>query len=612
MKKLLSTLLIGAVALASCTGKDNKVDTADKTNVKNPDKDPASVPEKIDWKKKAADLLNEYNTKAGALYKEAALAYWDAALTGKFDKASETELAFRKYHSDKAMYDKVMELQKNSADFDEDTKRTLKLIELGYRENVLEAEELKKLVNASKEIEKIFSTFRGKYDGAPRKKLKKGEKPVNTFSNNELLSFLKKETNSLKRQKIWEGLKDVGEAVGPKLVALAKLRNDAAKKLGFKDFWHMRIVLQEHDPDKLVTLFDDLQKLTDAPFKAMKDALDKELARKFRIKPAQLMPWHYDNPFFQEAPPSAKVNLDEFFKNKKKEDIVAIAKTFFNDIDLNADDIIERSDYYEKPGKDQHAFCTTIDRENDVRMLLNIRPNVYWMDTMLHETGHAVYYKYIDRSMNWTLREAAHIFTTEAVAMFFGALSKNIPWLTEYLKAPKARVKKLEKAIIEQRIREQLIFARWTLVMFNFEKALYENPDQDLNKLWWDLVEKYQFLKRPVKRNKADWASKPHFTIAPVYYHNYLMGELFAAQLRATFAKTMGHKGHPGQIDYNKKKEVGKFMKEKLFASGMKLHWGAFVKSATGEELSSRFFAEEVKNPDEKPVKATKAGKKGK
>ena len=43
-------------------------------------------------------------------------------------------------------------------------------------------------------------------------------------------------------------------------------------------------------------------------------------------------------------------------------------------------------------------------------------------------------------------------------------------------------------AILEQRRREQLIFARWTMVMLHFEKALYEDPDQDLNRLWWDDV----------------------------------------------------------------------------------------------------------------------------
>ena len=76
-----------------------------------------------------------------------------------------------------------------------------------------------------------------------------------------------------------------------------------------------------------------------------------------------------------------------------------------------------------------------------------------------------------------------------------------------------------------------LIFSRWCQVMLRFEKGMYENPDQDLNKLWWDLVEKYQLVKRPPGRNAPDYASKIHIVSAPVYYHNYMMGELFASQV---------------------------------------------------------------------------------
>ena len=53
--------------------------------------------------------------------------------------------------------------------------------------------------------------------------------------------------------------------------------------------------------------------------------------------------------------------------------------------------MLARSDLYEKTGKSPHAFCTDIDREGDVRVLANIVPNEYWMGTMLHELGHAVY-----------------------------------------------------------------------------------------------------------------------------------------------------------------------------------------------------------------------------
>ena len=83
--------------------------------------------------------------------------------------------------------------------------------------------------------------------------------------------------------------------------------------------------------------------------------------------------------------------------------------------------------------------------------------------------------------------------------------------------------------------------------MFRFEKALYDDPDQDLNALWWDIVERYQMVKRPEGRNAPDYASKIHIVSAPAYYHNYLLGQLFADQVLHAIARdVLGGVSHPG------------------------------------------------------------------
>ncbi len=46
---------------------------------------------------------------------------------------------------------------------------------------------------------------------------------------------------------------------------------------------------------------------------------------------------------------------------------------------------------------------------------------------------------------------------------------------------------------------------------------LYADRD-DLNSLWWDLVERLQLVKRPAGRDEPDWAAKIHVAVAPVYY----------------------------------------------------------------------------------------------
>jgi peptidyl-dipeptidase A len=378
------------------------------------------------------------------------------------------------------------------------------------------------------------------------------------------------------------------------LVTLAKVRNEAARSLGFADYWDMSIRLQEHDPKQLLSIFEELEQLTREPFVAMKAEMDAEVGERLGVEPAQLMPWHYDNPFFQAAPPSAAVDLDEFYEQKAKEDVVEIARAFFADIGLPIDEVIERSDLYEREGKDQHAFCISIDRAGDVRTLCNIKPTAEWMDTMLHEQGHAVYDLYVERGLPFNVREPTHAFTTEGVAMLFGALAKTPSWMVQYAGADEARLQQVGRSVLEQRRREQLIFARWTMVMLHFEKALYEDPERNLNTLWWDYVERFQHLRRPADRDQPDWAAKPHFTIAPVYYHNYMLGELFAAQLRNALAELAEHEGPTYELSFNGRKDFGEYLRQRVFAPGSSSAWPRFVRKATGTRLTARFFASEV------------------
>src|SRR5207245_11429925 len=95
---------------------------------------------------------------------------------------------------------------------------------------------------------------------------------------------------------------------------------------------------------------------------------------------------------------------------------------------------------------------------------------------------------------------------------------------------------------------ELLIFSRWCQVMLRFEKGMYENPEKNLSDLWWGLVEKYQLVKRPEGRQAPDYASKIHIVSAPVYYHNYMMGQLFASQVHHAIARDVWHVAKPSAL----------------------------------------------------------------
>jgi peptidyl-dipeptidase A len=131
--------------------------------------------------------------------------------------------------------------------------------------------------------------------------------------------------------------------------------------------------------------------------------------------------------------------------------------------------------------------------------------------------------------------------------------------------------------------------------MYRFEKALYENPDQDLNKLWWDLVEKYQMMKRPADRNMPDWATKIHIATSPCYYHNYLLGELFASQIYFHLAKEAGQPENMN-FSFTNDAKAGEFFRNSIFAVGAKYYWNDMIEKATGEKLTAKYFAKQFVN----------------
>jgi len=413
------------------------------------------------------------------------------------------------------------------------------------------------------------------------------------MTENEVRNVLKTSKDSARRKAVWEASKAVGGVLEADLKELVRLRNEAAVKLGFKNFHGLQLFLNEQNGDDLIKLFDELDDLTRAPFAAAKADIDIRLAKDLGIKVGELMPWHYHDPFFQETPSVFAADLDAPYV---KADLLALCRDFYAGIGLPIDRVITSSDLYEKKGKSPHAFCTDIDREGDVRVLANVKQNDYWASTLLHEFGHSVYSsKNIPAALPYVLRSESHILTTEGIAMMFERLSKRADFLIKMkIKVDEARV--FDETGAKTLRYRLLIFSRWCQVMLRFEKGMYENPEQNLNKLWWDLVEKYQLLRRPLGRHAPDYASKIHIVSAPVYYHNYMMGELFASQLHHAIAREVAKAADPNTVVYAGNKAVGDFLKKKVFEPGRTLTWNELTRFATGETLNPKAFAADFKS----------------
>ncbi len=530
--------------------------------------------------KKVQQFIDDYVSHIQPLAKEAAIANWQAATTGdeaSYAKYSDLDLQIRTLQSDTAQFAQIDSFLHADAVNDAKLIRQLQIMYNEFLPNQIDAELLEKIVLKSSAVEQKFSTFRGSMNG--RK-----------VSNNDIENILKKETHSRIRRQAWEASKQVGAVVADDIIELVNLRNEAAVKLGFDNYHTMSLVASEQDAQELDAIFNQLEELTTAPFAALKTELDSILADLYGVGVEGLMPWHYHDPFFQETPLVYALDLDVYYADQ---DVVELAKNFYAGINMPVDDILANSDLYEREGKNPHAFCTDIDREGDVRILCNVKNNERWMETMLHELGHAVYDKFHDPKLPYLLREPAHQFTTEGIAMFFGRLSRNPAWMQAMLNLSDEQESEINKLAEKYLQMKQLIFARWAMVMYNFEKEMYADPNQDLNALWWELVERFQMVKKPTHRNAPDWAAKIHVALYPVYYHNYLLGELFASQLHHHIVHKILKQESDADVSYVGAKDVGQYLRKNVFEPGSSLQWNRMIEKATGEPLSPGYFVEQ-------------------
>ena len=515
-------------------------------------------------------VLADAETTLAPLSLASNLAWWESQVSATEENATrrtEAELALSDALADHELFAAVGAARE--AGSNGDAARQLDLLRNSMLTHQVPEGLRARIVELESSVDMRFSRHRGVVGGVE-------------VGDTEIKRILRQSDDPAERREAWEASKTVGAEVASDVRELARLRNEAARGLGFRDWFALSLSTDELDEQKLIDTLAEADRVTEAPFARWKSALDEKLAARFGCSVSELRPWHYADPFFQETPPNGAVDLDPLFAG---EDVVALARRTFEGIGLEVDGILERSDLYPREGKNQHAFCIDIDRGGDVRVLANTVSTHESANTILHELGHGVYDLGFREDLPWLLR-STHLVATEASALLSGALAGRDEWLERILGANAAEVTELGAKLEAARAAELLVFTRWVLVMNTFERALYADPEADLDAIWWELVSRYQLVTPPDGRSAPDWAAKIHIAVSPVYYHTYLYGSIVGLQLTAALEQAAG-----GIVD---RPEAGAILREKLFAPGESVRWDRLVEDASGAPLSVASLAREV------------------
>ena len=186
------------------------------------------------------------------------------------------------------------------------------------------------------------------------------------------------------------------------------------------------------------------------------------------------------------------------------------------------------------------------------------------------------------RELPWLLRQPAHTFTTEAIAMLHGRLVRDETFLERF--AGVAPEIARDPRNLEMQRREMLIFAAWVQVMTRFERELYRDPDQDLGALWWQLVERYQRVAPPPGAQARRLGLQD-----PRRAGAGLLPQLPARRDHGLAAR-LGARARDGLAEPGRRAggRRASILRERFMRPGASLRWDALIAHATGEPLSRR------------------------
>ena len=298
------------------------------------------------------------------------------------------------------------------------------------------------------------------------------------------------------------------------------------------------------DETRLFETLDECDRLTADAFAGWKAATDARLAEQFGCAVGELRPWHYEDPFFQEVPAAGGVDLDGRVRGQGRRGARACARTTASASTRMPSSTAATSSRATASASTRSASTSTARATSACSRTL---PTTATGPTRCSTSSGTVRTTSgFDRALPWLLRDC-HLTVTEGIAILMGRLAQDAEWLREVAGLDSADVERLEAGLRAAQAAELLVFTRWVLVMTNFERALYADPEADLDAVWWRLVSRYQLVTPPDGRNAPDWAAKIHVACAPVYYHTYLYGNLVASQLRATARPRRGRARRPAR-----------------------------------------------------------------
>ena len=444
-----------------------------------------------------------------------------------------------------------------------------------FDEELNAGDELKALRQKENEIAKKFNSYIPKIDDRE-------------VTKTEIFKILQTETKPDIRKKAYEAKIKGGDLISEDLVEFVKMRNNFAQNKGYKNYFEYKLK-EDYDVD-----LDFLDKLIEETYSKAQSRISEILKIKQNelkefFDTTSLENYHYGllldtnpekgvNKILEEisqTTPQGKKGVNKILENN---DIVKISKSIYKSMGYDIEKLEKEGkitlDLFPRKGKNTHGFCFGIESGKDSRILANLINNVTSLDTLNHELGHCMYDLGISTTLPFLDRRPSSPAFTEAIAMMMGDIIK-----TENPVIPSELLEKFKSTHKE----DEASFVAKSLLIIDFERQLYSNPNQSPSQLWNNLTKKY--LNREVKADN-EWATIPHYLSHPAYYQNYFRANLMKVQIYNYLKSCLGN--------LTENKNSAEFMNKNIFECGASVEEYDLIKQLTGKDFSANDFIESL------------------
>jgi oligoendopeptidase F len=385
----------------------------------------------------------------------------------------------------------------------------------------------------------------------------------------ELDNVLGHEADRDLRREAWYAQADLTRLTGDRIRAVMKLRNQLGRRYANESFSNFMLRRRATNRKDVMSWFEQIRTATEPEYQALLSRIQRDLGIE------KVEPWDLEYYFSTLSPGlESKFGFEGSWQHTTK--VAGLLGFDFNrlPVEVKITDITFG------------GYTMPIWYGKEIKMLVSRHTGIRFADTMLHESGHALHFTYVQEPTfilrdNYPPPMDEGLGQTMSLMMFRPEVSTTIYGLS----------RDEAGALMERRRLESNYSLRALMVQSEFELEAYDNPAQDLTTLYDRVCSKYLDVDC---HQSNTWGYDPFYAAIPIYQQNYVLAEMFAYQVHHTLDEKFGRNWGP---------QGGSYLHDKFLTRGGSLTLDQIMRQGTGEGLSAQYLIAALQGQQTAPAR---------